>query len=65
MVKVVKVIMLMVTITIVMVRMRTLNLKEELAESHLLASEERPACRCDWGGVALGDHHHHNDDDTW
>ena len=46
--KVVKVIMLMVTITIVMVRMRTLNLKEELAESHLLASEQRSACRRDW-----------------
>ena len=41
-------------------------LKEELAERHLLASEERAACRCDWGGVALGgrdDHHNDNDDD--
>ena len=41
------------------------NLKEELAESHLLASEERSPCRRDWGGVALGGHHHHNDDHTW
>ena len=41
-----KVNMLTVTITIRM--LTTMNLKEELAESHLLASEQRSACRRDW-----------------
>ena len=42
-----------------------MNLKEELAERHLLASEERSPSCCDWGGVALGDgddDHDDNDD---
>ena len=41
-----------------------MNLKEELAERHLLASEERSPSCCDWGGVALGDgKDDHGDDD--
>ena len=46
-----KVNMLTVTITIRMkclLMLTTMNLKEELAESHLLASEQRSACRRDW-----------------
>ena len=48
-----------------------MNLKEELAERHLLASEERSPSCCDWGGVALGDGNddhgddHHNDNDDY
>ena len=41
-----------------------MNLKEELAERHLLASEERSPSCCDWGGIALGDgDDDHGDDD--
>ena len=40
-----------------------MNLKEELAERHLLASEERSPSCCDWGGVALRDGDDHGGDD--